>query len=80
MPVDHYLIEAMPLIFISYDSKDSDVALRLAKALRAAGFGTWAYEEDSLPGPSYLEQIVNAIQESDVVAIVISQESLRSVH
>lgn len=70
----------MPLIFISYDCKDSDVALRLAAALRGAGFRTWVYEEDSLPGQSYLEQVVYAILESDVVAIIISRESLRSVH
>lgn len=70
----------MPLVFISYDCTDSDVAVHLAAFLKKSGFSTWIYEEDSLPGPSYLEQISQNIRDSDVVIIVISRESLQSRH
>jgi len=70
----------MALIFVSYDSQDSDVVRPLASALRTAGLRTWIYEDDCLPGPSYLEQVVRVIQEADVVVIVLSPESLRSGH
>jgi hypothetical protein len=44
-------------VFISYIAADSSVALRIAKELRQLGYETWAYEENGLPGHSYLEQV-----------------------
>jgi hypothetical protein len=42
-------------IFISHAEKDAGLALELAKGLEAAGYKTWYFERDSLPGLSWRE-------------------------
>lgn len=54
------------------------MARQIATALKAAGFATWLYQENSLPGKSYLQQIHTAVCRSDVVAILLSVSSLGS--
>lgn len=68
----------MPLVFISYADEDSAMARRIATALKSAGFATWLYQENSLPGRSYLQQIHTAVSHSDVVAVLLSVSSLGS--
>ena len=43
-------------VFIAHVEEDADVALEIALSLEEAGYTTWCYEVDSIPGPSYLIQ------------------------
>jgi len=43
-------------VFISHVEEDADSALEIALGLEEAGYTTWCYEGDSIPGPSYLIQ------------------------
>jgi len=65
-------------VFISHVEEDSTVALEVARSLEAAGYSTWYYERDSLPGVSYLVQTGQAVDESRAVVLLISSSSLGS--
>jgi TolB-like protein len=65
-------------VFISHVAEDAEIALRLALALEENGHRTWCYEIDSVPGPSYLVQVSEAIGRAEVVVIVISAPALAS--
>ena len=65
-------------IFIAHVEEDADVALEIALGLEEAGYATWCYEVDSIPGPSYLLQTGEAVEASKAVVVVISPHSLGS--
>jgi hypothetical protein len=65
-------------VFISHANQDGDIALGLAAALRAEGYSTWCYEEDTAVGASYLAQIDRAIERARAVVVVVSAAALRS--
>ncbi len=65
-------------VFISHVEEDSAVVLEVAKGLEAAGYTTWYYERDSLPGLSYLVQTGQAIEQSRAVVLIVSPASLAS--
>ncbi|MCX5800581.1 MAG: toll/interleukin-1 receptor domain-containing protein [Candidatus Eisenbacteria bacterium] len=65
-------------IFVSYVEKNSDVVKQLAEGLEKAGYTTWYYERDALPGVTYLTQVREAIDQARVVLVVISQDFLRA--
>jgi hypothetical protein len=65
-------------VFVSHVEEDSADALAIADALEAAGFSTWCYERDSIPGPSYLLQTGDAVEESRALVVLISRHSLGS--
>lgn len=63
---------------MSYVQEDGDVVRSLADGLEQAGYGVWYYERDSLPGHSYLEQILEVIEQADAVIVVLSPATLGS--
>lgn len=65
-------------VFISHVEEDSADALQIAGALEAAGYSTWCYEIDSIPGPSYLLQTGSAVEQSRALVVLISRHSLGS--
>ncbi len=65
-------------VFISYVQEDDPIALEIAAGLESAGYSTWYYKRDCVPGPSYLVQTGQAIEESFAVVLVISPNSLGS--
>lgn len=65
-------------IFISHVEKDEEIALKIAEYLEKDGYKTWYYQRDSIPGSSYLNQIVEAIQQSSAIILIISPNSLKS--
>jgi hypothetical protein len=65
-------------VFVSHVEEDSAEALAIADALEAAGYSTWCYERDSIPGPSYLVQTGNAVEDCRALVVLISRHSLGS--
>src|SRR5437763_11133496 len=68
----------MGQVFISHVAEDVATASELAVGLEEAGYSTWFYERDSLPGPPYVTQIVQAIAQSTVVLVLGSSAALGS--
>ena len=58
-------------IFISYVEEDKEVATQIAEMLENAGYTTWAYEKNGIPGLSFISQITQAIAESKAMVLVI---------
>jgi len=52
-------------VFISHVEEDAEIALEIALGLEEAGYTTWCYEVDSIPGPSYLIQTGQAVAQGD---------------
>ena len=65
-------------VFVSHVEEDADIALKITLGLEEAGYATWCYEVDNIPGPSYLLQTGNAIQRAKAIVLVISPHSLGS--
>ena len=65
-------------VFISHVEEDQSIALELATKLESAGYITWYYERDMIPGPPYLLQVGRAIDSAAAVALIISPHSLGS--
>jgi hypothetical protein len=68
----------MSFIFIAHVEEDADVALEIALGLEEAGYGTWCYEVDSVPGTSYIIRTGEAVAQSQAVVVIISPHSLGS--
>jgi len=68
----------MSYIFIAHVEEDAGTALEIAHNLEKAGYRTWCYEVDSVPGPSYLVRTGEAVAQSQAMVIVISPHSLGS--
>jgi hypothetical protein len=69
----------MARVFISYSSLDKPFARRLEASLRLAGVDVWLDEKKLLVGDSIIKELGNAIDESDFVVAVLSNNSVRSV-
>jgi peptidoglycan hydrolase-like protein with peptidoglycan-binding domain len=65
-------------IFLSHVEEDKETALALASELQKKGYPTWCYENDTLPGVSYLVQTGKAIESARVFLLLISSASLDS--
>jgi WD40 repeat protein/tetratricopeptide (TPR) repeat protein len=65
-------------VFISHVEEDEAIALEIAAGLEAAGYSTWYYERDSMPGLSYLLQTKQAVEASRAVVVIVSPASLQS--
>lgn len=68
----------MSMIFISHAEQDADLANECARSLSAAGYDTWCYEENSLPGTPYLLQVGDALDRCSAVLLIVSAASLKS--
>jgi hypothetical protein len=68
----------MSQVFISHVEEDAAIAQELVVGLEQAGYTTWFYERDSLPGPPYVTQILEAVEQSVVVIVLVSADALGS--
>ena len=68
----------MSQVFISHVEEDADTARELAAGLEQAGYTAWFYERDSLPGPPYVSQVLQAITQSAVMIVLVSSDALGS--
>lgn len=66
-----------PDIFISYSSKDQEIADKIADNLMRAGFQAWIATKDIKEG-SYAKQIMQAIRDAKLFLVVISKNSISS--
>lgn len=65
-------------VFISYSTSDSPCAGQLKTHLEKAGFRCWKAPEDIQPGESWPAAITRALQESWVMILICSRQSLQS--
>lgn len=65
-------------VFISHVEENRATAEAIVRGLQSAGYKAWSYELSSVPGPTYLSQVMNAIEQASAVILVISPEALGS--
>jgi TIR domain/FHA domain len=67
-----------PGVFISHASEDAVVALQLARGLHQAGYFSWCYELDSIPGTPHTQQTLRAIERCEALLLLVSPNCLHS--
>src|SRR5712692_3023265 len=69
---------SVPFVFLSYASADRERALRIADLLESRGVAVWIDRKSVVGGTSWSAEIVDAIKGCAVLAVLISDESVRS--
>lgn len=67
-------------VFMSYSSADRVLADAIVHELETAGIDCWIAPRNILPGTNYSEAIVAAIQDVEVMVVVVSDDANRSGH
>jgi hypothetical protein len=67
-------------VFISYSSKDKTIADAVCARLEARGIRCWIAPRDVHPGLPYAEEIIDGIQTSRVMVLVLSANANSSPH
>jgi TolB-like protein/Flp pilus assembly protein TadD len=67
-------------VFVSYASQDATVAHSVVAAMERAGLKCWIAPRDVTPGTLYADEIVRAINEAEVVVLVLSEQAVASPH
>lgn len=65
-------------VFLSYSFQDQVNARKLAADLKHNGIEVWQAQDNLIPGDSIIEKTSTAIENSDVVIVLISQNSSKS--
>jgi cell division septation protein DedD len=65
-------------IFISYSSKDQDIAETICQALEARGHACWIAARDVHPGENFQEAIVRALRAARVMLLVFTSNANNS--
>jgi tetratricopeptide (TPR) repeat protein len=56
--------------------ENAETTLEIAQELESAGYHTWYYERDNIPGLSYLLLTAQAIEASQAIIVIISPQAL----
>src|SRR5476649_1782414 len=67
-------------VFISYASQDKAVADAVCLALEQAGVACWIAPRNVVPGESYAGAIVNAIDGTKLIVLILSEHGASSQH
>jgi hypothetical protein len=67
-------------VFISYSSKDRDIADIVCNTLEANTIKCWIAPRDIVPGKSYASSIIDAISEAKIFLLILSSHSNASEH
>jgi TolB-like protein len=67
-------------VFVSYASQDAAAAHAVVSAIERTGLTCWIAPRDVVPGALYASEIVRAINECQIVALVLSAHSAASAH
>ncbi|WP_407377199.1 TIR domain-containing protein [Methanobrevibacter sp.] len=65
-------------VFISYSTKDSEIANMICHVLEQNNLKCWIAPRDIISGGSYVDEIVDAIKSTKIVVLVFSQYSQKS--
>jgi TolB-like protein len=69
-----------PDVFVSYSSQDAALADAMVAALERQGLKCWIAPRDVKPGAQYADAIVRAINEAQVLVLVLSASAVGSSH
>lgn len=67
-------------VFISYASEDGAVAESVCQAIEGAGVSCWIAPRDVRAGDFYADSIVQAINNCELLVLVLSKHSIDSPH
>jgi len=67
-------------VFISHASQDQDTARRICAFLESRQTGCWIAPRDVSPGADYAEEIMAAINKTDIMVLILSAKSNLSRH
>ena len=65
-------------VFISYAHTDTSLARKVTNALEKTGLDVWSAEREILPGDNWAKKIAEALEESDAMVVLLTQDALRS--
>lgn len=65
-------------VFISHSSKDTPIARQLARRLSEAGLKVWFPEDEILPGDNWAIKVGQALEESDLMVVLITPHAFES--
>lgn len=65
-------------IFLSYSNKDKSWVAEFVSALKEAGIKTWFDVHELAPGERWDEKIQQALRESSVIVVILSENSVDS--
>ncbi len=65
-------------IFLSHNVRDGDSVGRIRQELAAVGVESYVFEHDLQPGQSIAEKLQSAIRASDVVVVLLTENSVPS--
>jgi hypothetical protein len=68
----------MPLVFISYSSKDRSTARKIANDLQSAGVHVWLDEWEIVVGESISQKIQQGLGEADFLVVLLSKHGVES--
>ena len=67
-------------VFISHSSQDDKACKVVCKALETRGISCWVDHRDVPPGVAYAIALEDAIDQSEVFVVILTQESMASPH
>jgi hypothetical protein len=67
-------------VFVSYASQDTAVAHAVVENLEQSGLKCWIAPRDVKPGSQYADEIVPAINDANVLVLVLSEHTVSSPH
>ncbi|NWG32564.1 MAG: toll/interleukin-1 receptor domain-containing protein, partial [Rhodocyclaceae bacterium] len=67
-------------VFISYSSKDRDIAEVTCAALEAGGIPVWIAPRNIMPGSDYGASIIEALESAQAIILLLSSNSNASPH
>lgn len=62
-------------VFISHSSIDKEIANAMCEKLESSGVECWIAPRNIMPGADYAEGIINGIEESSIIVLIISSKS-----
>lgn len=65
-------------VFVSHSHADSELAARVSKALRNEGLEVWDSDLDLLPGDNWAAEVARALEESDAMVVLMTEDALNS--
>ncbi len=66
-------------IFISYSSRDKNIADAVVSRMESGGIRCWYAPRDILPGSDWAESIIEAINGSRIMVLIFTQNSNISI-